>query len=113
MSTEKKSKRGRGLGALVMGFQRREFLKLSGAAGVTAALPFSRWVAKARAEGLIYGLSDPAPQPKFVEQVPNALDPGFIYDTSRGKIKVAVGPTVQQTGLVDASGNLLSTPLWG
>ena len=113
MSTEKKSKRGRGVGALVTGFQRREFLKLSGAAGVTAALPFSRWVAKARAEGLIDGLSDPALQPKFVEQVPNALDPGFIYDTSKGKIKVAVGPTFQQTGLVDASGNLLSTPLWG
>ncbi|MBW2160397.1 MAG: multicopper oxidase domain-containing protein, partial [Deltaproteobacteria bacterium] len=113
MSTEKKSKRGRGLGALVMGLQRREFLKLSGAAGVTAALPFSRWVAKARAEGLIYGLSDPAGQPKFMEPVPNALDPGFIYDTSKGKIKVAVGPTVQETGLVDAAGNRLSTPLWG
>jgi FtsP/CotA-like multicopper oxidase with cupredoxin domain len=96
-----------------MGFQRREFLKLSGAAGVTAALPFSRWVAKARAKGLIEGLSDPAEQPKFMEPVPNALDPGFIYDTSKGKIKVAVGPTVQETGLVDAAGNRLSTPLWG
>jgi spore coat protein A len=113
MSTEKKSKRGRGVGALVTGFQRREFLKLSGAAGVTAALPFSRWVAKARAEGLIHGLSDPAEQPKFMEPVPNALDPGFIYDTSKGKIKVAVGPTVQETGLVDAAGHRLSTPLWG
>ena len=113
MSTDKKTKRGRGAGALSMGFQRRDFLKLSGAAGVTAALPFSRWVAKARAEGLIEGLSDPAAQPKFMEPVPNALNPAFIYDTSKGKIKVAVGPTVQETGLVDAAGNRLSTPLWG
>jgi FtsP/CotA-like multicopper oxidase with cupredoxin domain len=113
MSTEKKTKRGRGMSTLVMGFQRRDFLKLSGAAGVAAALPFSRWVAKARAKGLIDGLSDPAAQPKFMEPVPNALDPGFIYDTSKGKIKVAVGPTVQETGLVDAAGNRLSTPLWG
>ena len=92
---------------------RRDFLKLTGAVGVTAALPLSQWVARARAEGLIDGLSDPALQPKFVEYVPNALDPGFIYDTSSGKIKVAVGPTVQQTGLVNSGGNPLSTPLWG
>jgi spore coat protein A len=113
MSTERKTKPGRGAHALALSFQRRAFLKLSGAVGVSAALPFSRWVAKARAEGLIDGLSDPAAQPKFMEPVPNALDPSFIYDTSKGKIKVAGGPTVQETGLVDAAGNRLSTPLWG
>jgi FtsP/CotA-like multicopper oxidase with cupredoxin domain len=60
------------------------------------------------------GLSDPAMQPKFVNAVPNALDPGFIYDTARGKIKVAVGPTVQQTGLVAPDGvTPVPTPLWG
>ena len=113
MSKEKKAKRGGGARALALSFQRRDFLKLSGAAGVTAALPFSRWVAKARADGLIYGLSDPAAQPRFTEPVPNALDPGFIYDTTKGKIKVAVGPTVQETGLVDGLDNRLPTPLWG
>ena len=113
MSKEKKAKRGGGTRALALSFQRRDFLKLSGAAGVTAALPFSRWVAKARADGLIYGLSDPAAQPRFTEPVPNALDPGFIYDTTKGKIKVAVGPTVQETGLVDGLDNRLPTPLWG
>ena len=112
MSKQKK-RRGRAARALALGFQRRDFLKLTGAAGVTAALPFSRWVAKARAAGLIPGLSDPAIQPKFTEAVPNALDPGFIYDTSKGKIKVAVGPTVQETGLVDGLDNRLPTPLWG
>lgn len=46
-------------------------------------------------------------------QATNALDPGFIYDTSKGRIKVGVGPTTQQTGLVDADGHKLWTPLWG
>ena len=50
------------------------------------------------------GLSDPALQPKFANVVPNALDPGFIYDTSKGKIKVGVGQTVQYTGLVGPDG---------
>jgi len=92
---------------------RRSFLKLTGAAGVAASLPLSQWLARARAEGLIEGLSDPALQPKFATYVPNALDPGFIYDTSKGRIKVAVGPTVQETGLVDSNGAPLPTPLWG
>ena len=94
--------------------RRREFLKLTGAAGVTATLPFSRWVAKARAATQGPGLSDPAMQPKFEAIVPNALDPGFIYDTSKGSIKVAVGQTSQMTGLVGLDGvTPVPTPLWG
>jgi spore coat protein A len=113
MPRRKKTK-GQAGHKLITGFQRRDFLKLSGAAGITAALPLSRWVAKARAEALIEGLSDPALQPKFMEQVPNALHPSFIYDTSKGRIKVGVGPTAQQTGLVNAAGTKkLWTPLWG
>ena len=110
---EKPGARVRALQSTITSVRRRDFLKLTGAAGVTATLPFSRWVARARAEGLIDGLSDPALQPKFAEYVPNALDPGFIYDTSKGKIRVAVGPTVQQTGLVDSDDIPLWTPLWG
>jgi spore coat protein A len=101
---------------------RRQFLKLTAAAGAGAALPFR--VAGANGAQLlggvqsafaqeIPGLSNPAQQPKFVEPVPNALDPGFIYDTSKGSIKVAVGQTAQQTGLVDGGGNKLWTTLWG
>jgi FtsP/CotA-like multicopper oxidase with cupredoxin domain len=60
------------------------------------------------------GLSDPAIQPKFQTYVPNALDPGFIYDTSKGKIKVAVGQTVQMTGLVAPDGvTPVPTTVWG
>jgi len=59
------------------------------------------------------GLSDPALQPKFQAVVPNALDPGFIFDTGDGAIRVGVGQTVQQTGLVDGGGNPVSTTVWG
>jgi hypothetical protein len=59
------------------------------------------------------GLSNPSSQPKFTNAVPNALDPGFIYNTKKGKIKVAVGQTVQQTGLVDANGLPVPTTVWG
>jgi hypothetical protein len=58
-------------------------------------------------------LSDPALQPKFVNLVPDALAPGFKFTAQNNKFKVAVGPAVQQTGLVDAAGNLLSTPVFG
>jgi FtsP/CotA-like multicopper oxidase with cupredoxin domain len=60
------------------------------------------------------GLSDPALQPKFANAVPNALDPGFIYNTRKGKIKVAVGQTVQMTGLVGTDNvTPVPTTVWG
>ena len=64
------------------------------------------------------GLSDPAMQPKFVVAAPNALDPAFVYDTGKGKskhkVKVAVGQTVQHTGLVGPDGiTPVPTTLWG
>jgi FtsP/CotA-like multicopper oxidase with cupredoxin domain len=87
---------------------------LTGAAGVTATLPFSHWVTKARAATQGPGLSNPATQPKFEAFVPNALDPGFIYDTSKGKIKVAAGETTQMTGLVGPDGETpVPTTVWG
>jgi len=101
---------------------RRDFLRLTAAAGVGIALPsvksgkIGRTIGgtrRALAASQGAGLSDPAIQPKFVETVPNALDPGFIYDTSKGKIKVAVGPTTQYTGLVAPNGvTPVPTPLW-
>ncbi|MEE8569071.1 MAG: multicopper oxidase domain-containing protein, partial [Anaerolineales bacterium] len=51
---------------------------------------------------------------KFMVTVPNALDPGFIYDTRKGDIKVAVGQMVQNTGLVGSDGvTPVPTTLWG
>ncbi|MFN2166911.1 MAG: multicopper oxidase domain-containing protein, partial [Anaerolineae bacterium] len=59
------------------------------------------------------GLSDPAMQPKFQTVVPNALDPGFIFDTGDGAIRVGVGQTMQQTGLLNSMGNPAWTTVWG
>jgi FtsP/CotA-like multicopper oxidase with cupredoxin domain len=94
---------------------RRDFLKLSGASAAalyaaTRGNPLMRALAATQGPGL----SDPAMQPKFAVAVPNALDPGFIYDTSKGKIKVAVDQTVQHTGLVAPDGvTPVPTTLWG
>ena len=93
---------------------RRQFLKIGG--GAAAAVMMSRQFKFMRAFAATQGpgLSDPAMQPKFANLVPNALDPGFIYDTYRGNIKVAVGQTVQQTGLVAPDGvTPVSTTVWG
>ena len=93
---------------------RREFLKLTAAASAAFYLNSKLgFVRRAFAATQGPGLSDPALQPKFAAFVPNALDPGFIYDTSKGKIKVAVGQTVQQTGLVGLDGMPVPTTVWG
>ncbi len=103
---------------------RRNFFKLSAATGIGLAVSgrtigtrqgrLSLDVRRALAATQGPGLSDPALQPKFTNAVPNALDPGFIYDTSSNKIKVAVGQTVQYTGLVAPDGvTPVPTTLWG
>ncbi len=94
---------------------RRDFIRGGALAGLGAYLSTTSFgnISRAFAEAQLPGLSDPATQPKFANPVPNALDPGFIFDTRKGRIKVAVGETVQQTGLVDAAGNELSTKVWG
>ena len=61
----------------------------------------------------IPGLCDPTVQPKFVEYVPNALDPSFIFNTSGGGIQVGVNQAIQETGLVGPVGNQLPTTVWG
>ena len=60
-------------------------------------------------------LSDPALQPKFVEQVPNALDPAFVYNPHprTGVIHATVGQTTQQTGLLRRNGRRANTTVWG
>ena len=92
---------------------RREFLKYGGATGVAMVAAQMRFM-RVLGSPLLAGLSDPASQPKFEEIVPNALDPGFIYNVRRsGRIRVGVDQTRQQTGLVDSIGNKLWTTIWG
>jgi spore coat protein A len=72
------------------------------------------WLRRASAARLHPRLSDPAFQPKFVNPVPNALDPGFIYTPDgNGDYTVGVGPMTQYTGLVNPGGNPVPTRLWG
>jgi spore coat protein A len=95
---------------------RREFLKLSLATGTASYLATTQFGMLSRAFAATQGpgLSDPEIQPKFAAFVPNALDPGFIYNIKKGKIKVAVGQTVQQTGLVGTDGvTPVPTTVWG
>ena len=93
---------------------RRKFIQAGVAAGLASSLPFRHFIRDAYGEALIPGLSDPAAQPKFMYNVPDALAPGFKYvaDT-KGRYKVQLREAIQQTGLVDSGGNLLSTPVWG
>jgi FtsP/CotA-like multicopper oxidase with cupredoxin domain len=99
---------------------RRDFLKLSGATSLAvylAARGFPQL--KAFAAPAAAGLSDPALQPKFEELVPNALDPGFIFEPlpggpRAGQYNVSIQQSVQQTGLRNPkSGKLLDTTVWG
>jgi FtsP/CotA-like multicopper oxidase with cupredoxin domain len=93
---------------------RRQFIKYTGLAGAGLyAQSKLGWVRNAYAVTQGPGLSDPAMQPKFANPVPNALNPGFIYDTSKGSIKVAVSQAVQQTGLVGPGGTPVPTTVWG
>ena len=110
-----------------MHLTRRDFVKLTGASagagalgslipgvGSLGAVTRPGYTARAFAATQGPGLSDPAAQPLFAEIVPNALDPGFLYDTKKGKITVEVGQTVQQTGLVGADGvTPVPTTVWG
>jgi spore coat protein A len=97
---------------------RRDFLKLSAAAGAGFMLPAVKFgklggVRRALAAPAILGLSDPAIQPKFEVDVPRALDPTFKYNVGNGVFRVGVGSAMQKVGLVDASNNELWTPVWG
>jgi FtsP/CotA-like multicopper oxidase with cupredoxin domain len=92
---------------------RRQVLKAGLYGGAAMMLPW-RLIPKAQAAALIPKLSDPAAQPKFVNPVPNALDPGFKYvPGAGGEYTVGVGPTTQMTGLVSKGGTPVPTPLWG
>ena len=85
---------------------RRKFFKLTAATGMGLAISgnavqtnrkgsFRLGAQRAFAASQGPGLSDPALQPKFMNLVPNALDPGFIFDTGDGAIRVGVGQAVQ------------------
>ena len=93
---------------------RRQFLKASAATGAAAYFNLLGALDPAGAVPAAAGLADPAIQPKFVNPVANALDPGFIFRSPNNKYKVAAQQMVQRTGLVHpVTGAPLSTTVWG
>jgi spore coat protein A len=97
---------------------RRKFLQYGAIAGSSLVIPWSPLMKKAYGVPLdssVGLLSDPALQPKFVEQVPNALDPAFTYNPqpNTGVIHVSIGQTTQQTGLLRNNGKRANTTVWG
>ena len=97
---------------------RRKFIQAGAvAAGSSLIMPWSPLMKKAYGVPLHSSagfLSDPALQPKFVEQAPNALDPGFTYSAhpETGVIHASAGQTSQQTGLLRRNGSRANTTVW-
>jgi len=91
--------------------KRRDFAKSMAGAMLGLMVPRG----KAGAVPLANYLSDPALQPKFLNPVPDALAPGFIYQPDlMGRYKIKVGTNVQYTGLIDpVTYQPLPTPIWG
>jgi spore coat protein A, manganese oxidase len=97
---------------------RRDFLKATAGVGAGLFLPISA-MRSARAQTV--ALLDPLTQPKFVNPLPNPLDPAYIYRSSGIDKKsglplfeVQMQEITHDTGLVDpATGRALATPMWG
>lgn len=92
---------------------RRRFLQLTGAAGGALLVGEGWWPGSAFGDT---SLLDPLSQPRFVNPLPNPLDPRFIYAPASGAGAYEVGMFAlsQQLGLYDPeSGAALTTPVWG
>ena len=97
---------------------RRQLIKAGLAGGASLMLPWKFNLSKALADAQIPGLSDPAMQPKFAIDAPNALAPSFKYypvgyRKGRFLYDVAARQIQHNTGLVDPSGNPVATTVWG
>ena len=89
---------------------RRQVLKAGMIGGAGMMMPLRFLPAKAFAAAAATGLSDPALQPKFMNPVPDALAPGFIYQPNKktGEYTVQIAKAKQATGLIDpATGKAL------
>ncbi len=93
---------------------RREFLKASAMLGVTASVPWHRFIREAYGGPLALGLSDPGIQPLFANPAPNAMAAGFKYVPKNNKLRIQMAQAVQMTGLVGADGvTPVPTTIWG
>jgi spore coat protein A, manganese oxidase len=70
-------------------------------------------VERSHADPIIDGLLDPDPQPKFVEPVREVLASNFKIILSAATTEIGVYRILHETGLVDANGARLTTPVFG
>lgn len=95
---------------------RRTFLKLTAATGV-AAVVAPRFLASRVEAANAAGTLDPLTQPKFVNPLPNPLDPSFIFQpTIAGghDYEIGIRQFDQALGLRDpATGHPFLTTVWG
>jgi spore coat protein A len=92
---------------------RRRLLKAAISAAFASGIPGHLFIRRAYGSPAAIGLSDPAMQPLFVNQVPNALAASFKYVPQNDKLTIITAQSVQMTGLVNASGNRVPTTIWG
>lgn len=92
---------------------RRTFFKTTTAAGGVAYLNFIGLSMPALASPISSALCDPSIQPLFTTVTPNALDPAMRYPVTHDTQTVSISQAVQQTGLVNAKGQALSTKIYG
>jgi spore coat protein A, manganese oxidase len=99
---------------------RRRFLQAGALAGVALALPPSGGlVAPPRTRAMPAGpLLDPLRQPKFVNALPNPLDPSFVFQPASAPggaahYEIAVSQFTQGLGIYAVSGAPLQTTVWG
>ena len=95
---------------------RRTFLKLSAAAGVAVAIAPRVLMSRVAASDGVISL-DPLTQPRFVNPLPNPLDPSFVFQpTTPGgsHYEIGVHQFEQTLGMRDPStGTPLLTTVWG
>ncbi len=95
---------------------RRRVLQSGVIAGLGLMVPWRLLPKNAFATSAALGLSDPVLQEKFVELAPNALHPSFKFpaqNVNKGEYKITIEQGAQFTGLRDAQGNRVATPVWG
>ncbi|MEJ2637424.1 MAG: multicopper oxidase domain-containing protein [Calditrichia bacterium] len=93
--------------------KRRDFIKISGMAGASLAIP--GFIRRSFAAPAGLELSDPALQDKFAIFAPNALDPGFKYIPTRNGNFYNIGIAKNAnhiTGLQNGDA-AVKTPIWG
>lgn len=96
---------------------RRYFMKIGAGGGAFFLLPGKQLLSKTLFAPIVAGLNDPNGEDLFMNIVPNALDPGFIFSPigngPNKKYNVAIHPFVHNMGFKDLGNGPRLTPMFG